>query len=550
MMLFSWERVEKDKEEINKINVFPVPDQDTGSNLAKTLSGIKESIVDKDFKNLKEISEAALDGAMTTAQGNAGIIYTGFLAGFLPVLEKKESVGTQELSQAFKKGLERARSSIQDPKEGTILDVIEATSKTFEKESVKEKNIIVLLQKATENAHQALLETQDKMEILKKANVVDAGGLGFLMILESYLDALNGDKEKEQEIIITEKPSEKVRRFIQTVSNRYEVVALIESPRITEKELQDKLSKLGNSLDMVTIGNRIKIHIHTDFTDDVKEIIRKAGRVNQIRVEDMTREAVGEESLRNISIGIIVDQEADLTAKICERYDIKTIPSSFTDQDFEQVCDEQLKKFKNLLIITASSELSTSFQRAMEARSKLSDPYKVYVLDSLNFSAGQALLTLRSIELIREQREMRETIKMLNKKAVEIQTYVFLPSVKSNGFLPRQMASWIKRWQRLGGNPLLGIRRGNWVRAGLYLGTKSGSEAIFKEIKSESKKQRKRGFKIRVVIAHNNNLEQAKELKNRLKAIKAEVSFTSVVSSVWKKKVTPGSLIVAWDIIE
>ena len=89
MMLFSWERVERDKEEINKINVFPVPDQDTGTNLAKTLLGIKDEIQDKEFDNLSKISESALNGAMTAAQGNAGIIYTGFLAGFLPVLRTK-----------------------------------------------------------------------------------------------------------------------------------------------------------------------------------------------------------------------------------------------------------------------------------------------------------------------------------------------------------------------------------------------------------------------------------------------------------------------------
>ena len=88
MMLLSYKRIEENKEQINKINVFPVPDQDTGSNMAKTLLGIKEAIEGKEFKNLSEISEAALDGALTSAQGNAGVIYVGFLASFLPLLDK------------------------------------------------------------------------------------------------------------------------------------------------------------------------------------------------------------------------------------------------------------------------------------------------------------------------------------------------------------------------------------------------------------------------------------------------------------------------------
>ena len=88
MILLSCQNVEEHKEEINKINVFPVPDQDTGNNLSATLKGIKEVVENKEFNNLEEFSAAALDGALTAAQSNAGIIYTGFLAGFLPLLNK------------------------------------------------------------------------------------------------------------------------------------------------------------------------------------------------------------------------------------------------------------------------------------------------------------------------------------------------------------------------------------------------------------------------------------------------------------------------------
>ena len=555
MMLFSWERVERDKEEINKINVFPVPDQDTGTNLAKTLLGIKDEIQDKEFDNLSKISESALNGAMTAAQGNAGIIYTGFLAGFLPSLEDKNMIDAQGLARAFRPGLERAISSIQNPKEGTILDVIKAATETFEKEAPKEKNIITLLQKAIEKSQQALLETQDKMEILKKANVVDAGGLGFLMILESYLDAIDGEEEKMK--ITIERPSEKVRRFIQTISNRYEVVALIQEPKIEEAILKEKLGEFGNSLDTVSVGNKIKIHIHTDFVDEVKDIIRNSGTVQNIRVEDMASEAAGEESLRNVSIGIIADQGADLTLKILERYEIKTIPYSFTNQEFIGVCEKQLEKFRNSLIVVVSSGINSNYQQAMEARLKLPDPHQVYILDSKNISAGQSLLILRAIELIREQREMREIIKILNKKSAELQTYLFLPVskeiIKNKEIplsIPLSIIRRIARWQKIGAQPLIGIKRGRWVRAGSYLGARDASEAIFKRIKNQSEKARKKGQKIRVVITHQNNLEQAKALKKKLKEIKAEVSFINSISSGLNQELFSGSLMAAWDIIE
>ena len=209
MMLLSHKRIEENKEQINKINVFPVPDQDTGSNMAKTLLGIKTAIEGKEFKDLSEISEAALDGALTSAQGNAGVIYVGFLASFLPLLDKNP-VDAKKLAIAFEKGAERARLSIQNPKEGTILDVIDAAGDVFKKEVEKETDIVNILKKATEKAKEALLATREKMEVFRRANVVDAGGLGFLMILESYLEALEEPAFAKASAGKEKRPSEKL----------------------------------------------------------------------------------------------------------------------------------------------------------------------------------------------------------------------------------------------------------------------------------------------------------------------------------------------------
>jgi len=543
MMLFSWERVEKEKQEINKINVFPVPDQDTGTNMAYTLLGIKEQIENRDFNDLGEISEAILEGAMTTAQGNAGIIYTGFLAGFLPVFGNEKSINAHKLAQAFKQGFERAEKSIQNPKEGTILDVMKAAAQSLEKQVENEKNITVILKKAVQQAHQALLETQEKMEILKKAGVVDAGGLGFLIILESCLSVLEGEKIKEIKKE-KERPSEKVKRFIQTISNRYEIVALIKNPKLSQKEIGDKLSKLGNSLDMVTVKDKMKIHIHTDLIEEVKELIRQAGRVESMRIEDMAKEAVGQESLKDVSIGIITDQTADLTAKIIERYKIKIVRS----QNFLEAYQEQLKSFKKVLVITGSLDLGSDYDQAMEARSKLEDPSKVYVLNSFNISSGQALLILRAIELILEQREIKEVISELNKTISHIHTYLFLSKlekIKKTNKISYSQVKWAKRLERIGAQPLFGIKKGRIIKNGIHLMTKDVSGAISREIELRSRKSRKRGRKIRIVITHCDNLEEAKRLKNKLKEIRAEVSFINSSSL----DMDSGSLIVSWTTI-
>jgi len=554
MMLLSWKKIEENKEQINKINVFPVPDQDTGNNMANTLLGIKEAIEGKEFKDLKEISEAALDGALTSAQGNAGVIYTGFLASFLPLLDKNP-VGVKKLALAFEKGAERARQSIQNPKEGTILDVIDAANQTFKKESEKETDIVKILKTAIEKAKEALLATREKMEIFRKANVVDAGGLGFLMILESYLEALLPTEAKAS--AGKEKPSEKIRRFVQVLSNRYEVVSLIENLRLDENTVRERLKKLGNSLDVVRWGNKMKIHIHTDYPDEVKNIIRKSGQILALRIEDMAKEVVGEPSVRKVSIGIVTENNvACLPEKVMERYQIETadaiskaIPRSYFD-----AFKKQLQRFEKVLCITVTSKLSGCYNSACQAREMLNENEKerVYIFDSLQAAPSQAILVLRAIELIQEQREINEVLDELKKLVPQTHLYIIFEDpkwIEAGGRVSKSQANWIRRMKKLNLHPLITIKKGVVISGGVVL-ARDMAEALFKKIKKESQKVRKEGKRIRVIISQADNPEGAEKLRQMLKEIKAEVPFISLASPVVCSHTGPGTLLAGWLPIE
>ena len=580
MMLLSCKRVEERKEDINKINVFPVPDQDTGNNLAKTLLGIKEAIEKKDFKNLNEISESALDGALTNAQGNAGVIYTGFLAGFFSDLGEG-FFNVPKLAIAFKKGSERARQSIQNPKDGTILDVIDAVSDTFGQESGKEKDVIVVFKKATENAREALLATREKMELFRRANVVDAGGLGFLIILESYLEVLDPSfieaKKKE------EKPSEKIKRFIQKLSYRYEIVCLIKNPKIEERKLRDKIKNLGNCLDIVQVRDRMKIHIHTDYPDETKNILINLGQVESLRIEDMAKEVAGEESIRKVSIGLVVEDVVDLPHKVLERYQIETIPlvldwpegenlkgeniyqkmreaekrgikefprtSQAIPKSYYNSFEKQLSKFEKVLCLTLSSKVSGCYNSAKKAESDMEKPRRIFVLDSLNASSGQALLALRAIELIQEQREINEVLEEIKKLIPQTRLYVVFEDpkwVEAGGRVTKSQAGWIRRMKKIKLQPLMEIKKGKVTRGGIVFADDT-VEALFKKISKESREYRKKGKKIRVIISHADNPEAAERLRKMLKEIKAEVPFMSLASPVICAHTGPGTLVVGWQ---
>jgi len=584
MTLLSCQKIEEKKEEINKINVFPVPDQDTGTNLAKTLSGIKKAIKGREFKNLSEISQTLLEGALAAAQGNAGVIYTGFLAGFLPQFNKNP-VNAKKLALAFEKGAQKARLSIQNPKEGTILDVIDAASQSLKTGVEKESDIIILFKMAVEKAKEALLATREKMEIFRKANVVDAGGLGFLIILESYLEALEPSfaKAKEGE----EKPSEKIKRFVQVLSHRYEVVSLLENSSLAEEKIKERLKRLGNSIDVVQIGKKIKLHIHTDYPEEVRDVIRQFGRISEIRVEDMAKEVVGEESVRKVSIGMVTDNVATLLPKILERYQIEMVEAKYewpeekdlpgenlyqkireakkrglkvtikttqaNPKSYSDVFEKQLQKFDKVLCLTITSKLSGCYNSAIQARETLKTPERVFVFDSFTGAAGEALLVLKSIELIQEQREIEEIIQELKNLIPKIHVYVIFEDpkwIESIGRITKSQANWVRRINKIGLYPLMELKEGKVEKGGIVF-AKSPAEALLKKVLRESKKNVRAGKKIRAIINHADNLQEATKLKKMLKEkINVEIPYINLAPPLIGAATGPGTLIVGWTPLE
>jgi hypothetical protein len=381
------------------------------------------------------------------------------------------------------------------------------------------------------------------------------------------------------------KPSEKIRRFIQTISYRYEVVFLIEDLKIDEKKLKEKLAKLGNSIDLIQIGNKIKVHIHTDDPEGIKNIALEAGEILDFKVQDIAKEVMGEEMERKVSIGIITENIACLLPKILERYQIelaeaifdwpelekiegeniyqkirgawkagaKTLPktSQATPKSYFDAYKKQLERFDKILCLTVSSKVSGCYNSAIQAREMLSEKEKerVFVLDTLNAAAGQALLVLRAIELIQEQKEIEEIIEEIKNLIPETSLYLSFEDPKGVEFIGRitkSQANWIRRMKKLGIQPLMELKYGVLGKGGIIF-AKDETQALFKKIQKESKKERKAGKKIRVIINHADNLGEAEKLKQMLKGAGAEVSFISEGPPIVCAVTGPGTLLVGWQ---
>jgi fatty acid-binding protein DegV len=399
------------------------------------------------------------------------------------------------------------------------------------------------------------------------------------MILETYLDTLK-EQEEDSFVIKTKQGTEimKPKRFIQILSNRYEVVALLDDGYCDEKQIREELDHLGNCLDIIKIKNRTKIHIHTDMPYEVRDIIKKMGNIESLRIEDMAKEVTGQKSVENVSIGMVIDERAGLSPKIISHYDIEVIPLRIIWEEGENVAGEnvcqrikeakekgisscpkiepilpeffmesyktQLQKFDDVLCIVSSSALSNNYDSALKGRDLLTEEEKnhVHVIDSKNISAGQSILILEAIEMIAEQRKIEEIVRKIDKTIDKVNLYCI---VEKNDWWNKEKKSWLMKKTRYS---LGEMRKGKIVHIENVKNTEF-AEAIFRKIEKNSKKEIENGKRIRAVIAHGDNLEEAEKLKKLLKGIKkTDISFINITDPVTSINACPQSLLVGWII--
>ena len=570
------------QEEINRINVFPVADKDTGYNLAATLLGVEGTIASKNYLTLQELTEDIKTAAMINARGNAGMIYTGYIIEVLDRIKHLKSITAFHLSFAMKKGIKAARLSITEPVEGTILDVIEAAGdKAYETAKLtKEKNIIKVLEEAYKNSEIALKETKEKLLVLKENNVVDAGALGFVKILEAWVENLKGVTSVSKPEIIgpISEPGNKEK-----LKYRYEVVLSFRKTQGTEKEkLKEELAPLGNSLDIIELEGKIKLHIHTNEPAAVIERFKDFPEL-ETRTEDMEKQL---KKIKKKPLGLIVDETADLPKEFLEKYDIEEIPfttkfpngeiivskteiypkmrealkagrplpttSAPCFKEFVSAFQKAFEKFEKILVITVCSKLSGTYSSARIARSIFKKPKKlnIFVFDSFTAETAEGLVAVKTQELISQGKKMEEVVNELKKFCPKVTLLAGLDDfryVAQGGRvkLPKFLIKPISLIQKIRIRPLVALRQGKIK----FLGIRFGKD-LAKILAEEVDKQRK-GIEITAAIAHADNLKAAENLKKELeKKSNIKVLFVSSVSPVVATHTGPGALLIAFYLLD
>ncbi|MEA2070589.1 MAG: DAK2 domain-containing protein [Asgard group archaeon] len=289
MMRASASLLKKYRRHLNAINVFPVADGDTGANMYLTMEAIIEELDENDVSSIKDAADLIARGSFMGATGNSGVILSQFFGGFSNTLNEYQHIGPLEFSKALKNGAEKAYEAVLSPQEGTILTVIKESAFAAEKAAKKGSSFIDMLYSSYYEAKDTLQETPELLPVLKKAGVVDAGGQGFVYIMEGWLKTLtNGEFVESDSIHIEEEAVAKDTE--EEDEYRFCTEFIIESDYLTADETREILDSYGGSLVTAKNNNMVRVHIHTNNPKSIIKKCKKYGAISRLKIDDMSKQ--------------------------------------------------------------------------------------------------------------------------------------------------------------------------------------------------------------------------------------------------------------------
>nr|WP_202406545.1 DAK2 domain-containing protein [Virgibacillus massiliensis] len=302
MFLSGAHHLSNNAKNIDALNVFPVPDGDTGTNMNLTITSGANEVKQINSTNASVVAEAFAKGLLMGARGNSGVILSQIFRGFSKGLEKKEAVTSDELAKAFESGVSTAYNAVMKPVEGTILTVAKDSGNQAVAIAKKEKDIIQLMDQIVVEAKASLKRTPDLLPVLKEVGVVDSGGQGLVTIYEGFLAALKGEELTEDnsnidmDEMINAEHHKVTQDFMDTSDIEYgyctEFMVKFEDEKLAEHPFDEttfrnELSEHGDSLLVVSDDDLVKVHIHAEYPGDCLTMGQRYGSLVNMKIENM-----------------------------------------------------------------------------------------------------------------------------------------------------------------------------------------------------------------------------------------------------------------------
>ncbi|PLX08871.1 MAG: fatty acid-binding protein DegV [Marinilabiliales bacterium] len=537
--------------EINEINVFPVRDKDTGTNLASTVRSVIDNI--KPHKSYKKTVNKIAEAALMGARGNSGVIFAQFLYGLSKETKSTHAISLNEFAESLKRSIPYVYEAISNPVEGTILTVIKDWSDFIYKNKTLGKDFKNVLIESLETAEKSLKETTSKLKALNKYGVVDAGAKGFVLFVQGIINFI-----KQGNIRDLAKSGHQSISLIHTedvidedISFRYCTEAILKNLSIDKADLRKKLADRGDSIVVAGSDDMCRIHVHTDKPAELFHDLKNFSTITFQKVDDMVRQY--EVSVkRKWKIAVVTDSTCDLPQELLDHYQINMLPLNLnfgdnhyldkitvqpeqfydlleTEEEFPKTSQINERAFTNvyshlashydkIISIHLTGKFSGTYNSSRKAAERIMSEFdtEIFTFDSRNLSGALGLMVLKTAQSI-ENGETFENIKaLLPKWRDEAKIFVSVRDLKYmlKGGRVSGTKGMIAKF--LGLNPVISMAPdGTSMLFGKTFSQQSSLKKIFNHISKISK-----GKKIwNYVVLHAHNEEGAAETAQKMEEI-------------------------------
>jgi DegV family protein with EDD domain len=459
--------VRRMQESLNRINVFPVSDSDTGTNMTATLAGAASTVPGGEARDVSAASRRIADSTLLGARGNSGAILAQFFQGLAEGLEGCGRVTLSRFASAALRGADAARSALGRPQEGTILTVMSDWARQLEVAARRTADFADAFGEALGEARRSLARTPQQLRVLARAGVVDAGAQGFVHLLEGVQAFLETRRARWRELVAETAAASatEVQAHESSMLFQYCTECLLEGEGLDRGRLRDELGGLGDSLVIAGSGSRLRVHVHTNDPEAVFGVAARQGRVASRKADDMRAQhhrAWGLDGAKR-PIAVVSDSACDLPDEVLQLHGIHIVPlrvqfgsESFLDgrtltatefyarlasspfhpttsqpapADFVSLYGHLTRNHEHVLSIHLAGAVSGTLQAAERAARQV-DAKRITVLDSHTACAAQGLVVLAAAEAVAEGLPLADVIERARRAASEARLFVGVPTLE------------------------------------------------------------------------------------------------------------------------
>jgi DegV family protein with EDD domain len=451
--------------ELNKINVFPVNDGDTGTNLASTIRAVIDSL--HPHRSYKITADRIAETTLVNARGNSGIIFAQFLYGMSCETGNFKTITISQFAESIKNSVKYIYEAVANPVEGTMLTVIKDWANYIYENRFKITDFNELFISSLKILNQSLIETKSKLAVLAKANVVDAGARGFVFFVEGITDFITNANLKELIQVKAETGVfEKIEESIPEKPDfRFCTEALIKNSSIGREELLATLEKFGNSIVIAGSDRMRRLHVHTDTPAELFNVLRNSGTLAFQKADDMLRQSDVVYN-RKWKIALVTDSTCDLSQELIDEYQVHMLPininfgenhyldkvtiqpeqfyklleenknypksSQVNEKAFTNLYSHLASHYDSVIAIHLSDKLSGTCNSSQKAAHAISKEFgkPISVINSRNLSGGLGLLILRAARAIEEGHSHEEIVEMTQKWTSDLKIFVSVRDIK------------------------------------------------------------------------------------------------------------------------